>query len=200
MSSMKTSYIGPPIDDPKLLFRLPEDIAQEFQICNGFIALSAGLHVRGACLAPAWHSIRAAWEGEAALHRLFPAVKDSDVPLAEDCFGDQFLLRDGSVLRVFGETGELEETQLTWTEFLAAVEANPVDFLRLQPFQRFQQEGGVLEPGLLLSVYPPFVAKECVNPSLRPIPALDRRSSLADFARQIGSIRDGQKVKITVLE
>jgi hypothetical protein len=195
---METSYTGPTIDDPEVLAQLPQEIAQGLRMVNGFITSDRGFHVRGACHEPVWHSIRAAWEGEYAIHQLFPSVKASDIPLAEDCFGDQFLLRDGSVIRVFGETGEVEYTTLSWGQFLEKAATETIEFLQLQPLQQFQQSGGVLAPGSLLSVYPPFVAKECVNPSLRPIPALERRSALADFARQIANVQDGQTIKITI--
>jgi hypothetical protein len=86
-----------------------------------------------------------------------------------------------------------------WEEFLACAEADPIGFLQLSHLSRFQKEGGVLTPGFLLSVYPPFIAKECVNPSLRAIPALERRSCLADFSRQIENIQDGQRIMIKVV-
>lgn len=103
---MKTSYIGPEIDDTELLTRLPAELSSALRSNNGFIAAGGGFHARGACLSPAWHSIRAAWEGEFALHRLFPAVKESDIPIAENCFGDQYLLREMQVVRLQGEDGQ----------------------------------------------------------------------------------------------
>ena len=195
---MKTSYIGPPIDDFEILKRLPETVLTALHCQNGFILEGGGFHVRGACLNPAWHSLRAAWEGEFSLHRLFPQVDESDIPVAEDCFGDQFLLRGGHVLQLLGETGQIKETGNSWEEFIERVSAAPVEFLQLHWLEHFRNAGGVLLPGSLLSVYPPFVAKECVNPSLRPIPALERRSALADFARQIQDVEDGQKIRIRV--
>jgi hypothetical protein len=198
--SVKASYFGSPVDDVEILTRLPEEISNTLRNENGFIAAGGGLHVRGACVSPAWHSIRAAWEGEFALHRLFPMVHESDIPLAEDCFGDQYLLRDRQVVRLQGETGEIEATQKTWNEFLATTEADSIEFLGLSYLIRFQEEGGVLMPGYLLSVYPPFVAKECVNPSVRPIPSLELRLWLADFARQIRGVEDGQRIQIRITQ
>jgi len=101
-------------------------------------------------------------------------------------------------LQLSGETGQIKDTGNGWEEFVESVHADPVEFLQLHWLERFRNEGGVLMPGSLLSVYPPFVAKECVNPSMRPIPALERRSALADFARQIQNIENGQKIKIIV--
>jgi len=195
---VNTSYIGPPIDDTETLMRLPKDLRNTLQNQNGLILEGGGFHVRGACLTPDWHSLRAAWEGEFSLHRLFPQVDESDIPIAEDCFGDQFLLRGGHVLQLFGETGQIKDTENSWEEFIESVNANPVEFLQLQWLEHFRNEGGLLSPGALLSVYPPFVSKECVNPSLRPVPALELRSALADFARQIQNVEDGQEIKIKV--
>lgn len=195
---MNISYVGPLIDDIQVLTRLPEGILNALQNQNGFILEGGGFHVRGACLGPMWHSLRAAWEGEFAFNRLYPQVAESDIPIAEDCFGDQFLLRGGQVMQLAGETGEIKHTGKSWDEFIACVDADPVEFLQLQWLDRFRKEGGILSPGYLISVYPPFVVKECVNPSLRPIPPLERRSALADFARQIQNVQDGQKIRITV--
>lgn len=193
---MNTSFSNPPIDDLRLLSRLPEEIANALRNQNGFIVEGGGFHMRGACLNPLWHSLRAAWEGESALSRLYPSVTDTDIPFGEDCFGDQYLLREERVTRLIGETGEIEDSGTNWAEFLAHVEAEPIEFLQLQQLCRFQQEGGVLKPGYLLSLYPPFIAEECVNPSLRPAPALELRSYLADFASQIKAVQNGQKMRI----
>ncbi len=37
-------------------------------------------------------TLRQVWIGEDRLSRLYPAVNADDVPFAQDCFGDQFLL------------------------------------------------------------------------------------------------------------
>ena len=195
---MQTSYLGPPIDDLALLVRLPDDLVRVLQARNGFVAAEGGLHVRGACINPDWHSLRSAWEGEFALHTLYPALKKEDVPFAEDCFDDQFLIRDGLIVHLNGETGELEETPQTWSEFLSFVEDDPTSFLQLSYLRSFLDTGGALKPGELLSVYPPFVFVQSTDPSLRPCPALELRSFLADFAKQISQVPDGQKVRITV--
>ena len=86
---METSFSGPPIDDAAILAQLPDDISAILRQQNGFIAANGGFHVRGACIAPAWHSLRAAWEGEYALHHLYPDVAETDIPQAEDRFQQQ---------------------------------------------------------------------------------------------------------------
>src|SRR5262249_50069797 len=106
---------------------------------------------RGACREPAWHSLRDAWFGEAAFHRLYPGVQAEDIPFAEDCMGDQFLLRGGQVWRLAGETGEIASMGVSLGEFLHSTQADPVEHLSLHPLLQFQEEGGTLEPGHLLS-------------------------------------------------
>jgi hypothetical protein len=191
------SYEPTAIDDFAILDRLPNDIAASLSSRNGYIEHDGGFHVRGACTAPLWHSLRFAWEGPSALHRLFPAVRETDIPLAEDCFGDQCLLRDGLVVRLSGETGEVENLPLTWIEFLKQIEIDPIRFLSLQPLIRFRTEGGDLQPGESLSVYPPFIAKSD-DISLRAVPTVERISFLADLAQQIKHVADGERIRIVV--
>ncbi|MDB4878497.1 MAG: hypothetical protein JWM41_4943 [Gemmatimonadetes bacterium] len=38
---------------------------------NGCVAYEGGLDIRGSCREPAWHSLRDAWHGPSAIHRLF---------------------------------------------------------------------------------------------------------------------------------
>jgi hypothetical protein len=166
---------------------------------NGVVAFSGGLHIRGACREPAWHSLRTAWGGSLALHTLFRAVRQSDVPFAEDAVGDQFLLRDGVVQRLEGETGEMVSLDLELTEFLEACPADPIGFLQLAPLQRFVRDGGRLEPGQLLDVYPPFCTAESgAGVSLRAISAAERIGWLADFDAQIQGLPDGTSVQIRI--
>ncbi len=155
------------------------------------------MHVRGACRGPAWHSLHEAWLGPAAFQRLYPDVTPGDIPFAEDPVGDQFLLRDGTVWKLEAETGDLDDLGLSLDGFLAAAEADPDGFLSLEPLLQFQAVGGKLEPGELLSVYPPFCTAQAANGvSLEAVPAADRRAFLADFARQIRDLPDGGSVEI----
>src|SRR5436190_13801882 len=89
------TFVGPDLDDFKLLEKLPPELAGLLVQINGFILFHGGLHVRGACKYPEWHSLRAAWRGEKAFHRLCPDMTHKDVPFAEDFLVDQFVLREG---------------------------------------------------------------------------------------------------------
>jgi hypothetical protein len=192
-------YVGPPIDDPEMLERLPSEYRELLARANGYVAYHGGLHVRGACLTPEWHSLRAAWDSERALHRLWLTVSPDDVPFAQDALGDQFILRCGQVHRLAAETGEIESPGVDLVGFDAAVRADPVEYLNLAPLEAFRAAGGVLQPGQLLSVYPPY----CVDAadalrSFRAIAAADRLGFLSSLAAQLRALPDGTAVKFDI--
>jgi hypothetical protein len=190
-------YLGPAIDDSEILPRLPGEYAELLMRANGYVAYHGGLHVRGACLAPEWHSLREAWFGERAVHRLFPAVAAADVPFGEDALGHQFVLRGGIVHRLDAEIGELESLGVDLADFDGAVRAGPVEYLSLQPLERFRAEGGELRPGELLNVHPPYVFREsAAGVSLRAIPAAERMEFLAALAARIRDLPDGASITI----
>lgn len=201
MELSHVTYVGPALDDKEMLAHLPDDLAGLLQQMNGFVQFSGGLHVRGACRAPAWHSLRNAWTGTDAIHRLYPAVRTDDIPFAEDCMGDQFLLRAGQVRQLSAETGELEPMRMGLRKFFDEVEASPVEFLSMQPLLQFIEEGGGLKPGQLLQAWPPFFIKQSEHAvSLAAIPTLERRRFLADIAAQIRDVPDGDWIEFKFVD
>lgn len=189
------SYVGPEPDDPEILDRLGDDHRALLHELNGFVAFGGGLHLRGACREPAWHSLRHAWLGEGALHRLYPVLLPTDVPFAEDAVGDQYVLRDGEVYRLLAETGELEPREADLAEFLSDALADPDEYLGLQPLRQFEAEGGHLQPGQLLSVYPPFcTAESAAGVTLSAVPAAERLAFLAQLAAHVSKLNgDGPR-------
>lgn len=195
------TYEGRPADDLETLLRLAPVHRALLEQRNGFVAYSGGLHVRGAVREPEWHSLQSAWEGRVALHVLYPTVEPTDVPFAQDAFGDQFLLRGGQVCRLAGETGDLKSLAVDLAGFFEQASADPIEYLQLEPLERFRAEGGCLLPGQLINVYPPFVAKEsAAGVSLRPIPVEDRIAFLASLARQLRDVPDGGRVRFRTAE
>lgn len=200
MTPAGVTFEGPPVDDGEVLDRLPADLADLLRGRNGFVAYHGGLHVRGACLKPLWHALREAWLGPNALHRHYPGLTADDVPFAQDCVGDQFLIRAGQVWKLSAETGDLDPVARTVADFLREADADPIEYLSLDLLNQFRADGGVLKPGQLLSVYPPFcLAGEDDRIDLRAIPADDRLGFLADFARQIRDIPDGGRIEIKLV-
>ncbi|MDB4981320.1 MAG: hypothetical protein JWM82_2072 [Myxococcales bacterium] len=189
-------FFGPPVDDEELLANVPSDLVAVLRDTNGLVAFRGGLHIRGASVAPLWHSLRHAWFGPESFASRYPAVHASDVPFAQDAVGDQFLLRNGEVVRLLAETGDVERLGVNLAAFLDRAQEDPVAYLSLQPLLQFEASGR-LQPGQLLSVYPPFCTKESADGvSLRAIPALERLAFLSTFARQIADVQDGESVKI----
>ena len=199
MKQSNPIYIGSEITDSQVLDHVPEEYRRLLKQTNGSVYFHGGLHIRGAVLSPEWHSLRKVWFGDLSLHTLFPAVTETDVPFAQDCLGDQFLLRESVVHKLDAEVGEVESLRMDLESFLSRSQQNPVEFLSLQPLVQFLKEGGELKPGQLLSVYPPFVTRESANGvSLRAVSMFDRIGFLADFARQIAGIPSDAKLKIKV--
>jgi hypothetical protein len=189
------TFVGPPLDDEDVMQRLPADFVGLLRQFNGFIQFHGGLHIRGACRGPAWHSLRDAWDGESAVRRLYP----EDVPFGEDCLGDQFLLRAGEVWRLSAETGGMESLGIDLHGFFEAVAADAARFLELGPLLRFQQEGGILEPGQLLGAYPPFCTEEAAHGvSLASFSTDERRRFLAHLAANLRDVPDGDKIMFRV--
>ena len=168
---------------------------------NGYIQFAGGLHIRGACLAPSWHSLRRAWEGEEAFYRHYEAVLKEDIPFGQDCVGDQFLLRSNSIIKLHAETGDTEELGITFTAFLEAVQHDPVEMLSLYPLLQFREQNRRLLPGELLSVYPPFCTEEAAGGvQLDAIRAEDRLSFLFDLSKRLNGIAGGTQLAIEVQE
>ena len=191
------TYQGPPLDDPEILGQLPDSLKSLLNSLNGFVQFGGGLHVRGACTAPEWHSLRRAWQGPTAIHELFAAVSEEWVPFAEDCVGDQFLLTDERVVRLSAETGEVEYLEMSLLEFLRSANSDPVEFLALQPLLQFRNDHGGLPDGQLIHVYPPFCTKEAARGvSLRSIPAWELHQFHSELAKALP--KDGNLFRIQI--
>lgn len=195
------TYQGSQFDeDSCVLAMLPENLVGLLRQINGFVQFEGGLHIRGVCAYPAWHSLDNAMLGKQALHRLYAEVLPSDVPFGQDCVADQFLLRDGIVHKLESETGRVSSLAVNLRQFFEAVESDPVEYLAMQPLLRFKGEGGALEPGQVLHAYPPFCSKEAENGvSLRAVAAEEALSCLADFSRQLGGVAEGQRFYLRVV-
>lgn len=202
MDLSKITYQGPEFQaDQEIESLLPDNLLSLLKQINGFIQFGGGLHVRGLCIEPEWHSLRAALFGENAIHNLYPSVDKSDIPFAQDCVADQYILRDRTVYKLYAETGELESLDFGLGSFLSAASADPVEFLGLEPLLQLQNQEQHLEPGQVIHVYPPFCTEEAKNGvSLKPVSAAEALTFLGDFSKQISSVGNGEKVEVRVTE
>jgi hypothetical protein len=199
---MRLSHVtwkGPAIDDEQTLGALPANLAALLKQVNGFIQFHGGLHVRGACTEPAWHSLRNAWYGERAFYRFYKSIKATDVPFAEDFIGDQYLLRNGNVILLHAETDEVEDLELKLDGFFDEVGEDPEKFLGLELLLQFQENGGKLEPGQLLAVMPPLCSEQASGElAVSEVGAEERHEFLAKLAAFVRDLPPGSKFDFQV--
>ena len=188
------TWRGESVDDVGILRELPPDLVRIINDTNGFILHDGALHVRGASITPEWHSLRVALQGPTAFHTLYESVHATDIPFAQDQVGDQFVLRDGRVLRLSSETGDIEPLADSLGEFFRRVAANIKGFLNAGLEHTMQ-------PGQLLLAFPPFVFQESgAGASLKPVRAGEVIRFHADLARQIRDVPDGGQIEIKVVD
>lgn len=154
---------------------------------------SGGLQIRSEEAANSFYRIDTFLKGELALHKLYKGVEPDDIPIAQDCFGDQFLIRKGKVFRLYAETGELEPYDLNWEQFLEWVNEDPIERLEID-------EDLDLEVGKLLFAYPPFCTKEGENARINPIDGKEVIRFHAKFAKELSALEDGQQIKLEIIE
>lgn len=196
------TYTGPAFEEKSaILGVLPANLLSLLRQVNGFIQFNGGLHLRGVCREPAWHSIEMVFNGPLSLQKAYTAVAEGDIPFAQDCVGDQFLLRAGTVIRLSAETGAIGELGLGLAAFLEKASEDPVGVLGMHPLLELQSQGGKLEPGELISVYPPFCTREAKKGvSLKAAPASEVLRFLFELSRRISGLGDGEQVSVQVVE
>jgi len=196
------TYTGPEFDESSnVIENLPDNLVSLLRQINGFVQYGGGLHLRGVCNEPEWHSIENMMNGPISLHNSYTAITDTDIPFAEDCVGDHFLLRNRNVIKLLSETGEVEEYGFGLATFLNNAAENPVEFLGMEPLLQLQNEGGELKPGELIHVYPPFCTKEAANGvSLKAVPSSEALLYLADFSKQISGLGEGEQFEVKLVE
>jgi hypothetical protein len=143
--------------------------------------------------------LRNAWVGEKAFHRLYPKVKPSDIPFAEDFLGNQFLMRNGKVVFLDGETGDTEPRKQTLGQFFTSIERDPISALDLNTLLEFQQDGGALKPGELLAVIPPLCSEQAAEGiSASPVAAEERYAFLSKLAAFLKDLPEGSSFDFQV--
>ncbi|EGR0148808.1 MULTISPECIES: hypothetical protein [Vibrio] len=142
------------------------------------ILYSGGLQIRSKDAQERLLNVDTFLDGELAFHNLYREVKASDFPIAQDCFGDQFFIRDNLVVKLNAETGEIDEFGCTWEQFLAWVDENPIERLSIP-------NDLDLQAGQLLFAYPPFCTAEGNNASIKAIDGVELIRFHADFAKQV---------------
>ncbi|GAA4380289.1 SMI1/KNR4 family protein [Hymenobacter koreensis] len=191
------TYVGEPVSDAATFKQLPYELQSFLLQHNGLIAYLGGIHFRGCCHEPKWHSLREVWTGDTAFCKIYPKVKASDIPFAQDSLGNQFLLRKGVVWFLDSETGEVANLNVPFQVFLIGIERQPDQALDLSAVATFRQLGTYLQPGELLAIFPPTcIQTDGQNVKISRMSVESRLYSLADLYRQIRRLKPGQKITV----
>ncbi len=195
-------YQGPPFHSGELdSIDLPSDLTTILKQGNGFVCLYGGLHVRGLCSDPEWHALSAVSQGPRALQNHYEAISEKDIAFAEDCFGDQFVLRNGQVHRLYAETGQLCALSLGLTEFFERMTDDTSDFLDLPEFLHNWYVEGRLTPNRAVHVYPPFCMENTSDDySFKPILRTELMEYHFALSRRLRDLPDGAEMEFRVTD
>ncbi len=177
------SYEEWKIDHPSDWMQLPKGLQSFYNNIDGLVAFNGGLHIRGLRSKPGWHSLMPYWKGAKALHHVYEELRPTDIPFAQDCLGDQFFLRLGTVWNLMAESGDVEDLELDFDGFIEACMDDPVDFLSLEPLIAFMGNGGELLAGELLVADPPF-SHEAADYHMSKAPVEEQLEKLLDHYRK----------------
>lgn len=175
------TYINHEIQDTELFDELPADLKAFYTDINGLVAYNGGFQMRGCGTGPSWNSLEDAWKGDQAFYHTYKNLRSTDIPFAQDCLGDQFIYRSGSIWHLLTETGELDDLELDFDEFIDEVIEDPVDFLALYPLIEFIESGNELKPGELLVPNIPFSVETEEEYTFTKASVNDRLNSLKAF-------------------
>ena len=185
------NYIGNTIDDLDIFDILPDYLKNFYSKLNGFIAFQGGLHIRGCSKEPGWHSLREIWFGEFKLSSLFDSIESNDIPIAQDCFGDQFVIRMGHIWLLHSETDEITDLKIDFGQFLEQTFSGKPKFLNIHNIQNLK-----LKPGQLINVVPPFCIDSKKGYSFKPVDASEQIKYLSFFSKEIIKLPDGTPINI----
>ncbi|MGB0862150.1 MAG: SMI1/KNR4 family protein [Saprospiraceae bacterium] len=185
------------ITDQSLFDELPAEMQAFYSQMNGIVAYEGGFQVRGCVNDLDWFSLRKIWKGDWNLYETYDSILPSDIPFAQDGFGDQFLLRDGLVYKLHAEHGELEKIGIGFIDFMKLVTAHPVEILLLESFKNLYETGTEIKEGELMNVTPPFVFETKNKRTFKAVPVRERLLFLKSLYDQIKNMKNGDRVGVS---
>jgi len=163
---------------------LPDEMRAFYKEINGLVAFNGGFQIRSCGTSPSWNSLEDIWKGPNALHKTYPNLGEDDIPFAQDCLGDQYVYRAGSVWQLLTETGDLDDLELEFDEFIDEVIVDPIEFLALYPLLEFIESGKELKPGELLVPNIPFSVETEEEYTFTKTSVENRLTSLAEYFKK----------------
>lgn len=147
------------------------------------------LQIRGLSVEPRWNNLHRYWLGERAFHKAYNSLLETDIPFAQDCFGDQFILRKEIVFKLQCESDDYEKTGLSFSQWLNWIGENPDERLNVDT-------SVAISPGNLLMAFPPFCFKEASSASIKEISMDEVHAFHAEIASKIRNLGDGEKIEL----
>ncbi len=175
------TYINHDCDNPEMIDQLPDELGAFYKEINGLVAYNGGFQIRGCGTTPTWNSLEDAWKGPNAFHKTYPNLGEDDIPFGQDCLGDQYVFRGGSVWQLLTETGDLDDLELEFDEFIDEVIEDPVEFLALYPLLDYMESGEELKPGELLVPSIPFSEETEEEYTFSKSPVSKRLNQLKEY-------------------
>lgn len=167
---------------------IPLELATYLESGQPLWLYHGNLQIRSLSAEPKWNNLHRYWSGERAFHRAYNSLSESDIPFAQDCFGDQFFLRMGQVFKLLCETDDIVATGLDFPNWLTWVGEDPEERLNLNI-------SAPLSPGKLLSAFPPFCFKQGSSTSIKEITMDEVHDFHADIASKIRNMADGENIE-----
>lgn len=140
-----------------------------------------------------WDDINYYWIWNGAFYKYYENINKSDIPIAQDAFGDQFFIRDGKMIKLYSEDGEIENINLSFNEWIKKCLINPEARLNIDLKYK------LVEWELLLA-YPPFCTEEWSNAKITIVPYKEVIDFHIDFYNQIKQIPNKSKIQIKVID
>lgn len=198
MNLPNITYRNQTIEDRTTYNSLPSELKEFYQLCNGLVALNGGVQFRGCLKEPKWISLYDIWKGPSKLVGVYESVKQTDIPIAQDAFGDQYFYRNGTIWKLNGESGYIESQKCTLEQFIINIENNPYDYLSLHQIYELREMDIKLKNGEMMNVYPPFMFKAENKRSYKPVSVSEQISFLKKLYTDTKDLKDGQAINIKI--
>jgi hypothetical protein len=177
---------------------LAGELTELLQARNGFYAFGAALHVFPAeSTKLSWGMVD--WNMPGLWKHEYASFVDPGVCFAEDIFGNQFCIRDGTVHFFTAETGKLEPMAASIEEWASALAADDGTWSGWPFAKRWAEQHGPMPLHSRLHPAIPFVCGGSYETdNLHPVDAAEMMAKWGWFARQIRDVPDGGIIKIVV--
>lgn len=172
---------------------LPTEFNSFSHFKEGAWLYKGGLQVRGVDPSHEILDLHKYWQGDSSINDQYDILLDADIPFAQDCFGDQFIYREGEILLLSAECGELEHISESLSSFFSWVKSDPYTNLNIT-------DDLEVSIGELLFAWPPYCTEQGDNATIKATPAHEVIALHADLAKKIGGLPDGGSLSINVVD